>query len=86
MTIRLHSLLHIFEHVDKVFPDSPTPKSQKKNIVKGIHISKPPLTPLPPKISFIDEMSVFIHKYIEWVVNVVEDGNYSYQSVFCYTW
>lgn len=52
-----------FEHVDKVFPDSPTPKSQK-SVVKGARISKPPPTPPPQKISFIDEMLVFMHKYI----------------------
>ncbi|XP_050893614.1 uncharacterized protein LOC127100455 [Lathyrus oleraceus] len=54
-----------FEHVEKVFSDSPTPKSKKKSVVKGIRISKPPHTLLPPKIIFIDEMSIFMHKYIE---------------------
>lgn len=65
-TTRPHSY---FEHVDKVYPKSPTSKSQK-SVVKGVHISKPPLTLPPPKISFIDEMHVFMHKYIERIVNV----------------
>ncbi|XP_058750193.1 uncharacterized protein LOC131623212 [Vicia villosa] len=38
------------EHVDKLFPDSPTPKSQKsqKSSNKGACLSKPPPTPIPP--------------------------------------
>ncbi|XP_058764019.1 uncharacterized protein LOC131637452 [Vicia villosa] len=44
------------EHVDKLFPDSPTPKSQKSSM-KGARICKPPPTPIPLKIPFIDEMS-----------------------------
>ncbi|XP_050896430.1 uncharacterized protein LOC127103201 [Lathyrus oleraceus] len=69
-----------FEHVDKVFPDSQTPKSQK-NVVKEARISKPPHTPPPPKIPFIDEIPVFMHKYIERIVNVVGDGNCGYRVV-----
>ncbi|XP_058733733.1 uncharacterized protein LOC131605389 [Vicia villosa] len=40
------------EHVDKLFPDSPTPKSQKsqKSSNKGARVSKPPPTPIPPKV------------------------------------
>ncbi|XP_058778443.1 uncharacterized protein LOC131652562 [Vicia villosa] len=38
------------EHVDKLFPDSPTPKSQKSSN-KGARISKPPPTPIAPKVS-----------------------------------
>ena len=57
------------EHVNKIFPDSPTPKSQK-SVVKGACISKPPPTPLSPKIPFIDEIPVFMHKYIDRIVNV----------------
>ena len=52
-----------FEHVDKVFQDSPTPKSQK-SASKGARISKPPPTPTPSKIPFIDHMSAFMHKYV----------------------
>ncbi|XP_050886362.1 uncharacterized protein LOC127091721 [Lathyrus oleraceus] len=65
-----------FEHVDKVFPDSPTPKSQI-NVVKGARINKPPPTPPPPKILFIDEMQVFMHKYTKQIINVVGYGFYS---------
>lgn len=66
--------LSYFEHVDKVFPDSPTSKS-KKSAFKGPCIRKPPTTLTPPKIQFIDHMSAFMHKYIEWIVNVGGDGN-----------
>ena len=54
-----------FEHVDKRFLDSPTPKSQK-SASKDVRISKPPPAPTPPKIPFIDHMPFFMHKYIEW--------------------
>ncbi|XP_050895310.1 uncharacterized protein LOC127101927 [Lathyrus oleraceus] len=63
-----------FEHVDKVYPTHQL-QNLKKSVVKGAHISKPPLTPPPPKISFIDEMTVFMHKYIEMIVNVEGDGS-----------
>ncbi|XP_058771929.1 uncharacterized protein LOC131645297 [Vicia villosa] len=105
------------EHVDKLFPESPTPKSQKsqKSSNKGALLSKPPPTPIPPqvpqvltpiltpiipkvpiptpiapsieevqitpKIPFIDEMPVFMHKYIEQIVNVVGDGNCEFRVV-----
>ncbi|XP_058756514.1 uncharacterized protein LOC131629756 [Vicia villosa] len=83
------------EHVYKLFPDSPTPKSQKsqKSSNKIARISKPPLTPIPPKIEFIEEMlilpkipfikqmSVFMHKYIERIVNVTEDRNCGYRAI-----
>ncbi|XP_058776064.1 uncharacterized protein LOC131650368 [Vicia villosa] len=83
------------EHVDKLFPDSPTPKSQKSqtNSNKGARISKPPPTsippkipiveemPIPPKISFIEEMLVFMYKYIERIINIVGDGNCGYLAV-----
>ncbi|XP_058733979.1 uncharacterized protein LOC131605663 [Vicia villosa] len=66
------------EHIDKLFPDSPTPKPQKtqKSSNKGDRISKPPPTPIPlkipiieempilSKIPFIEEMKVFMHPYI----------------------
>ncbi|XP_058755071.1 uncharacterized protein LOC131628225 [Vicia villosa] len=83
------------EHVDKKFPDSPTPKSQKSQISsnKGACISKPPPTPIPlkipfieempvpSKILFIEEMSVFMHPYIERIVDVVGDSNCGYRAV-----
>ncbi|XP_058769861.1 uncharacterized protein LOC131643332 [Vicia villosa] len=37
--------------------------------------------PIPPKIPFIDEMSVFMHKYIKQIINVLGDGNCGYQAV-----
>lgn len=69
-----------FEHVDKVFPNSPSPKSLK-SVLKGTSISKPPHTSPPPKIPFIDEILVFIHKYIKKIVNVEGDGKCDYRSV-----
>ncbi|XP_058760597.1 uncharacterized protein LOC131633935 [Vicia villosa] len=36
---------------------------------------------IAPKIPFIDEMSVFMHKYIDRIVNVVGDGNCGYLAV-----
>lgn len=69
-----------FEHVYKAFYGLRTLKSQK-SVVKWARIIKPLLTPPPPKISFIDEMLVFMHKYIEWIVNVVGDVNCSYRAV-----
>ncbi|XP_050887186.1 uncharacterized protein LOC127092367 [Lathyrus oleraceus] len=69
-----------FEYVDKNFLDSSTPKSQK-SVVIGARISKPPLTPPQPKIPFIDEISVFMHKYIEQIVNVVRDVNCRYRAI-----
>ncbi|XP_058783776.1 uncharacterized protein LOC131658507 [Vicia villosa] len=80
------------EHVDKLFPDSQTPKSQKSSN-KGARIRKPPPThiplkipiieevPIPSKIPFIEEMPVFMHPYIERIVDVAEDGNYGYRAV-----
>ncbi|XP_058747057.1 uncharacterized protein LOC131620051 [Vicia villosa] len=88
-TTRAHSYC---EHVDKLFPDSPTPKSQTSSN-KEVFISKPPPTPIPPKIpiieempipakiTFIKEMQVFMHKYIERIVNVAGDGNCGYRTV-----
>ncbi|XP_058776389.1 uncharacterized protein LOC131650704 [Vicia villosa] len=83
------------EHVYKLFPGSPTPKSLKSQTSsnKGAHISKPPPTPIlskipiikempiPQKIPFIEEMPIFIHKYIERIVSVTGDCNCSYQAV-----
>ncbi|XP_058746834.1 uncharacterized protein LOC131619791 [Vicia villosa] len=102
------------EHVDKLFPDSPTPKSQKSS-KKGARISKPSLTPIvqkvstptpiatkipsieevyiapknpsieevhiAPKIPFIDEMLIFMHKYIDRIVNMARDNNCGLRDV-----
>ncbi|XP_058775308.1 uncharacterized protein LOC131649568 [Vicia villosa] len=42
---------------------------------KGVRISKPPPLSLMPKIIFIEEMPRFMHKQIEWIVNVKDDGS-----------
>ncbi|XP_050917826.1 uncharacterized protein LOC127135052 [Lathyrus oleraceus] len=55
-----------FEHVDSF---------------SGARISKPLPTPPPPKTSFIDEMPIFMHKYIEWIVNIEGDDNCGYRVV-----
>ncbi|XP_058746436.1 uncharacterized protein LOC131619345 [Vicia villosa] len=83
------------EHVDKLFPDSPTPISQKsqKSSIKGARISKLPPTSIPLKIPiigemstpsnipFIEEMSVFMHSYVERIVDFAGDGNCGYRVV-----
>ncbi|XP_058776317.1 uncharacterized protein LOC131650630 [Vicia villosa] len=72
-TKRSHSY---FEHVDALILDSPTPKS-KSSANKGARISKLPRTP-PIKKSpmiYIDEMPLFMHKYIDNIVEVGTDGN-----------
>lgn len=56
----------------KLFSNSSTPKSQKC-VFKGACISKPPHSPPHPKIQLIDEMPIFMHKYVELIVNVVGD-------------
>lgn len=70
-----------FELVDKFFLDSPTSNAQK-SVFKGAHISKPHPSPPLLKIAFIEEMSVFMHKYIEQIVNVKGDSNYGFQVVY----
>lgn len=37
--------------------------------------------PPPPKITFIDEMQFFMHKYIKQIVNVEGDDNRSYRAI-----
>ncbi|XP_058756378.1 uncharacterized protein LOC131629606 [Vicia villosa] len=83
------------EHVDKLFPDSLSPKSQKSQTSsnKGARISKPPPTPIPPKIpiieempippkiSFINEMPVVMLPYIKRIVNIVGDDNCGYRTI-----
>lgn len=63
-----------FEHVNSHFPDSTTPKSQK-SVLNGARISKPSPSPSLPKIIHVKEMSLFMHKYIEHIVNVRSDDN-----------
>lgn len=69
-----------FEHIDSHFLDSPTLKSQK-SVYKGARISKSPFSPPKPKIIFIEEMLLLMHKHIERIVNLKGDGNYGYQAV-----
>ncbi|XP_058752067.1 uncharacterized protein LOC131625190 [Vicia villosa] len=81
--------------MDKLFSDSPTPKSQKSqtSLNKRARICKPPPAPIPlkipiieemhilPKIPFIEEMSVFMQKYIEQIINGAGNGNCGYHAV-----
>ncbi|XP_050902470.1 uncharacterized protein LOC127113951 [Lathyrus oleraceus] len=69
-----------FEHVDNVFSNSTTPKSQK-SVFKGDRISKPPPSPPQPNIQFIDEVPLFMHKYIEQTVNIERDDNRDYRAI-----
>src|SRR4051812_30407344 len=73
-----------FEHVDALFPNSPTPKS-KGSGNKGAHISKPPRTPPIKKspVIYIDEMPRFMHKYIDNIIDVGGDDNCGYRAVAC---
>ncbi|XP_058778673.1 protein FAR1-RELATED SEQUENCE 3-like [Vicia villosa] len=70
------------EHVDALILDSPTPKS-KCSGNKRARISKPPRTPpiKKPLMIYIDEMPLFMHKYIDNIVHVGSDGNYGYRAV-----
>src|SRR4051812_11227030 len=65
-----------FEHADAFFPDSPTPKS-KCSGNKGARISKPPRTPPIKKypMIYIDEMPLFMQKYIDNIIDVGTDDN-----------
>ncbi|XP_058768469.1 uncharacterized protein LOC131642216 [Vicia villosa] len=76
MTHQLNDIPSYFEHVDALIPDSPTPKS-KCSINKGTRISKPPRTPLikKPLMIYIDEMPLFMHKYIDGMVDVGTNGD-----------
>ncbi|XP_058777023.1 uncharacterized protein LOC131651373 [Vicia villosa] len=70
------------EHVDALIPDSPTPKS-KCSANKGARISKLSRTPLikKPLMIYIDEKPLFMHKYIDNIVDVGIEGNRGYQTV-----
>lgn len=70
----------LFEHVDSHFTDSPIPKSQK-SVLKGARISKPHPSMLMPKINDIEDMSFFMQKHIDRIVNVKGDGNCGYRVV-----
>ncbi|XP_058753691.1 uncharacterized protein LOC131626871 [Vicia villosa] len=71
-----------FEHVDTLIPDPPTPKS-KCSANKGDRISKPPRTPptKKPLMIYIDEMPLFMHKFIDNIVDVGTDGNCRYRAI-----
>ncbi|XP_058776859.1 uncharacterized protein LOC131651208 [Vicia villosa] len=45
----------------------------KNSSIEEVHIA--------PNIPFIDEMSVFMHKYIDRIVNMVGDGNCGFRAV-----
>src|SRR3954471_1428630 len=72
-----------FEHVDASFSKiHETPKSTCSGN-KGARISKPPRTPPIKKspIVYIDEMPLFMHKYIDYIVGVGGDDNCGYRAV-----
>lgn len=64
---------------DSYFPDSPTLTS-KKIVFKDTRISKPSSPPTLPNIIHIEEM-FFMHKYIERIVDVKDDGNNGFQVI-----
>lgn len=69
-----------FEHVDSHFLDPQTPKSQK-SVYKGARISKPYPSPSLPNINNIENMLLFMYEYIEKIVDVEGDDNYSFHVV-----
>src|SRR3954464_5591362 len=72
-----------FEHVDASFSEiHETPKSTCSGN-KGARISKPPRTPPIKKspIVYIDEMPLFMHKYIDNIVDVGGNENCGNQAV-----
>lgn len=55
--------------------------TKKKMFLKEFALANYPPSPPPPKIPFIDNMPIFIHKYIKWIVNVESDNNYNFRAV-----
>src|SRR4051812_1550452 len=72
-----------FEHVDSSLPEIQETPKPKCSGNKGARISKPPRTPPIKKspIVYIDEMPLFMHKYIDNIVDVGGDGNCGYRTV-----
>lgn len=72
-----------FEHVNTYILDSPISQS-KRSSFKGVCISKPssspPLPPLPIMIH-IEEILIFMCKYIDWIIDAKGDGNCGYRVV-----
>ncbi|XP_058777309.1 uncharacterized protein LOC131651659 [Vicia villosa] len=82
------------EHVDKCFPDSPTPKLKKsqKCSNKGPRLRKPPPTPIPPQVPHVSTpiLTPIVPKVqnptpiapsIEEIVNVVGDGSCGFRAL-----
>ncbi|XP_050908119.1 uncharacterized protein LOC127121716 [Lathyrus oleraceus] len=57
--------------------------SIKKTYFAGYHITKNvrKSPPPPPKITFIDKVQFFMHKYIKQIVNVEGDDNCGYRAI-----
>lgn len=69
------------EHVYKLFSNSPTSKLKEKSVLKELVLANHLFHHTYQKIEFIKEMLVFMHQYIERIVNVKGDGNCGYQVV-----
>lgn len=67
-----------FEHVGKTFFRFSNFKISKKMFFRGARISKPFPSPTLPKVIHIDFFLVFMHKYIERIVDVKSDDNCGY--------
>lgn len=53
----------------------------QKRVFKGVYISKPSSSPFLQKILHIEEMLVFMHKYIKQILDVKGDSNCGYHAV-----
>ncbi|XP_058783816.1 uncharacterized protein LOC131658552 [Vicia villosa] len=64
---------------------TPTPIATKIPSIEEVHIAQkiPSIEDvhIAPKIPFNDEMPIFMHKYIDRIVNVVGDGNCGFRAV-----
>lgn len=45
------------------------------------HINKPPPSSFLPKMTHIEDMHVFIHKYIDWILNIKVNGNCGFRAI-----
>lgn len=72
----LNMLTHIFRILRLQNP--------KRNVCKGTRIRKLSHPLLLPKILHIEEMMIFMHKYIEWIIDVEDDDNCSFRVVLSF--
>jgi histone-lysine N-methyltransferase SETD2 len=72
-----------WEHVDAQFPDSQASQTKPSlSKQKGARIGKTTPTPNPPKeILHIDQMPLFMHSYIDDIIDVEGDGYCGYRVV-----